>query len=194
MSLGLFVEGESDLAAIPILVRKLGYQSGVRARKMPRGDMLRFDKVRPNIINLIHRRSDIDLVIVCIDADDSAPNRLLTQEAMPVERRLNRDSAIHVPVRFAVIAHALEGWLACDEDALRSVLGGSRARVNIRGNPENHPAPADLMKQLFRDNGRVFKKTQHDPLIAEHTSPERIAARSPTFRRFAEILGRPISR
>ena len=194
MSLGLFVEGESDLAAIPILVRKLGYQSGVRARKMPRGDMLRFDKVRPNIINLIHRRPDIDLVIVCIDADDSAPNRLLTQEAMPVERRLNRDSAIQVPVRFTVIAHALEGWLACDETALRSVLGGSRARVNIRGNPENHTEPADLMKQLFRDNGRVFKKTQHDPLIAERASPECIAARSPTFRRFAEIIGHPVSR
>lgn len=193
MSLGLFVEGESDLAAIPILVRKLGYQSGVRDRRMPRGDMLKFDKIRPSIINLIHRRSDIDLVIVCIDAEASDPDRFLAQEAMPIQRRLNRDTGIHVPVRYAIVDHALEGWLACDEDALRSVLGGGRARINIQGNPDRHPNPASILSNVFRQNRRDFRKTRDNPKIAQAATPQSIANKSPTFQRFARLLGHPLT-
>ena len=193
MSLGLFVEGESDFAAIPILARKLGYPSGVRAQRMPRGDMLKFDKIRPTIINQIRRRSDIDLVIVCIDAETSDPNTLLRQEAGPIERRLNRDRAIHVPVRYAIVDHALEGWLACDEAALRSVLGGGRATIRIRGNPDSHLNPASTLSRVFSDNRRDFRKTRDNPKIAQAATPQNIAAKSPTFRRFAQLIGHPIT-
>ena len=193
MSLGLFVEGKSDLVSIPILARKLGYRSGVRRNITPRGDMLKFDKIRQSIINLIHRRSDIDLVIVCIDAEASDPDRFLTQDAMPIQRRLNRDRDIQVPVRYAVVDHALEGWLACDEDALRAVLGGGRARVNIRGNPDRHPNPASILDRVFQQNGRDFRKTMDNPKIAHAATPQNIAAKSPTFRRFAQLIGRPIT-
>lgn len=40
MSLGLFVEGQSDKDTIPILIRKLGYASGIRTRVVPQGLML----------------------------------------------------------------------------------------------------------------------------------------------------------
>lgn len=193
MSLGLFVEGESDLTVIPILARKLGYQSGVRARKMPRGDMLRFDKVRPNIISIVSRRSDIDLVIVCIDAEASDPNTLLRQETMPIQRRLNRDQSIQVPVRYAIVDHALEGWLACDEDALRSVLGGGRATINIRGNPDSHLDPASTLSRVFSDNRRKYRKTRDNPKIAQAVTPQNIAVKSPTFQRFAQRLGHSLT-
>jgi len=193
MSLGLFVEGESDRATIPILVRKLGYRYAVRARKIPRGDMLKFDKIRQSILDMIRVRSDIDLVIVCIDAEASDPDRFLAQEAMPVQRRLNRDSAIHVPVRYAIVDHALEGWLACDENALRTVLGGGRARINIRGNPDRHPNPASILVSVFRQNRRGFLKARDNPKIAQATTPQNIAHKSPTFQRFAQLLGHPVT-
>ena len=193
MSLGLLVEGESDRAAIPILVRRLGYRHSVRASIAPRGDMLKFDKIRQSVISLIRRRSDIDLVVVCIDAETSDPNSFLAQEAMPVQRRLNRDRAIHVPVRYAVVDHALEGWLACDEDALRSVLGGGRARINIQGNPDRHPNPALILDRVFMQNNRDFRKTLDNPKIAQAATPQNIAAKSPTFRRFAQLIGHPIT-
>ena len=191
VSLGLFVEGRSDRAAIPILVKNLGYQSRIKAQIVNRSEMLLYDKMERNVRNMLRERSDIDLIVICIDSERVNPN-VTERQVQPVQRRLNQTSP--VLVRFAVVDHALEGWLACDEDALRTVLGGSRARINIRRNPEDHPTPADLLKRIFRDNGRVFKKTQHDHEIAERCNPERIAARSPTFRRFAEIIGRPISR
>ena len=190
MSLGLFVEGPSDRDTIPIIVRKLGYRSRIRARVIKQSEMLFPDKMARNVEEMLRERGDIDLIVVCIDSERVDPG-VTEQRVRPVQRRLNEASP--VPVRYAVVDHALEGWLACDEEALRAVLGGPRARINIRVNPEDHPTPADLLAQVFRENRRRFRKTQHDPQIAEHASLESIAARSPTFRRFAEILGHPIS-
>ena len=185
MSLGLFVEGQSDKDTIPILIRKLGYAAGIRTRVIPQGLMLRSDRVRPYIRALLRQHSDIDLVLICIDAEGADPDRLLKQTHQPRES-LSRDFA--VPVRYAVVDHALEGWLACDPDAVRSVLG-PRARVSIRSNPEDHPRPADLLERVFRDNGKRFIKTSHDRQIAEHVTPAAIAARSPTFAAFIGALG-----
>ena len=189
MSLGLFVEGPSDIRAIPILIRKLGYRARITSKEIAQSELLLPDKMAVHIRELLRVRKDVELILICIDSERVDPTETERRTA-PIQRRL--DEMSRVPVRYAVVDHALEGWLACDEEALRTVLG-SRARINIRGNPEEHPDPASLLKQVFRDNRRQFQKTRHDPEIAEYASPDRIAARSPTFRRFAEILGRPVS-
>ena len=185
MSLGLFVEGQSDKDTIPILIRKHGYASGIRTRVIPQGLMLRSDRVKPYIRALLDQDRSIDLVVICIDAEEAEPEHLLKQTRQP-RKSLGRDFA--VPIRYVIVDHALEGWLGCDTDAVRSVLG-PRATVRIRGNPENHPRPADLLSRVFRDNGRRFVKTSHDRQIAERVTPAVIAARSPTFVAFIDALG-----
>ena len=189
MSLGLFVEGPSDRDTIPILIRKLGYRSRVRARVVRQSEMLLPDRMARNVEEMLRARRDIDLIVVCIDSERVAPS-VTEQRMRPIQRRLNETSS--VPISYVVVDHALEGWLACDEQAIRAVLG-PRARINIRGNPEDHPTPADILHRIYRDNRREFSKMRDNRRIAENVSPERIAARSPTFRRFAEILGHPIS-
>ena len=189
MSLGLLVEGQSDRDTIPILARRLGYGARIRSRIVSRGQMLASNAISRYLTKFLRESSDVTQVVICLDAGRENP-ALVLASTRPIERRLNE--MLTVRVRYAVVDHALEGWLACDEEAIRSVLG-PRARVNIRGNPEDHPTPADLLEQVFRENRRRFRKTQHDPQIAEHASPEHIAARSPTFRRFAEMLGHPVS-
>lgn len=190
MSLGLYVEGRSDRDTIPILIKRLGYRSRIIAKSISQSELMIGDKMARHLSELLRVHSDVELVIICVDSERIDPS-VTKRRSLPVEQRLNRESS--VPVRYAVVDHALEGWLACDEEALRSVLGGSRARINIGGNPEDHPTPADLLERVFRENRRRFRKTRHDPEIAERASVERIAVRSPTFRRFAEILGHPVS-
>ena len=192
MSLGLFVEGRSDKDTIPILIRKLGYRSRVIAKDLGgQTEMLIVDKMTRHLSELLRERNDVELALICCDSLEGVGPRITEDRLRPLERRLNRESP--VLVRYAVVDHALEGWLACDEEALRAVLGGPRAIINIRGNPENHPRPSELLEQVFRQNGRKFRKTRDNPRIAENASPERIAARSLTFKRFAEILGHPVS-
>lgn len=190
MSLGLYVEGRSDKDTIPILIKKLGYRSRIISKVVPQSELLIGDKMARHLSELLRERNDVDLVLVCIDSERVDPS-VTKERSRPVEQMLNRNSP--VPVRYAVVDHALEGWLACDEEALRSVLGGQRARISIRGNPEDHTTPADLLERVFRENGRQFRKTRDNVKIADRSSVERIAARSPTFRRFAEILGHPVS-
>ena len=189
MSLGLIVEGQSDRATIPILARRLGYEARIRSRIVSRGDMLAQRTISRYLTKFLRETRDVTLVIVCLDAERENPAQVLASTRQ-IELRLN--DILSVPVRYAVVDHALEGWLACDEDALRSVLG-PRARINIRGNPEDHPAPADILRRLFRDNRRKFRKTQDDPKIAQAATPQNIAAKSPTFRRFAQLIGHPIT-
>ena len=189
MSLGLFVEGPSDRDAIRILIRNLGYRLRITIKIVKQSEMPLRDKMERNVREMLAERGDIEFIVVCIDSE-RVDTGVTERRLRPVQRHLNETSS--VPVRYAVVDHALEGWLACDEEAVRSVLG-PRARINISGNPEEHPDPASLLKRVFRENRRQFQKTRHDPQIAQHASPERIAERSPTFRRFAEILGHPIS-
>ena len=189
MSLGLLVEGQSDRDTIPILARRLGYGARIRSRIVSRGQMLASNAISRYLTKFLRESSDVTQVVICLDAERENP-ALVLASTRPIERRLNE--MLTVRVRYAVVDHALEGWIACDEEAVQSVLG-PRARVNIRSNPEDHPTPADLLERVFRENGRQFRKMRDNPRIAEHVAPERIAARSPTFRRFAEMLGHPVS-
>ena len=189
MSLGLYVEGRSDKDTIPILIRKLGHRLRIITKAVSQSELLIGDKMARHLTVLLRERHDVDLVLICIDSERVDPS-VTKERSRPVERMLNRDSP--VPVRYAIVDHALEGWLACDEEAVQSALG-PRAQINIRGNPEEHPTPADILHRVYRENGRKFRKTRDNPKIAQFVTPERIAARSPTFRRFAEMLGHPVS-
>ena len=191
MSLGLYVEGRSDKDTIPILIRKLGYQSRVLAKDLGgQSELMIVDKMARHLSELLREHNDVELVLICRDSLDGFSPQITEERLRPLEQRLNRESP--VPVRYAVVDHALEGWLACDEEAIQSVLG-PRARVNIQGNPEDHPTPVDILQRVYRQNRRNFRKTRDNPKIAQFVTPERIAARSPTFRRFAEMLGHPVS-
>ena len=189
MSLGLFVEGQSDRDTIPILARRLGYDARIRARIVSRGQMLASNAISRYPTKFLRESRDVTRVVVCIDAERENP-AVVFASTRPIERRLNE--TLRIQVNYSVVDHALEGWLACDEQAVRAILS-PRARIDIRGNPEEHPTPADILHRVFRDNRREFNKMRDNRRIAENASVERIAARSPTFRRFAEMLGHPVS-
>ena len=108
--------------------------------------MLVLNKISAYLEKFLRETRDVTQVIICIDAERENPAQVLAS-TRPIERHLNVLLPIHVT--YAVVDHALEGWLACDEEALRSVLG-PHARINIQGNPEEHPDPASLIKQVFR--------------------------------------------
>ena len=189
MSLGLYVEGRSDKDTIPKLVGKLGYRIRIITKVVSQSEMLIGDKMARHLTVLLRERHDVDLVLICIDSE-RVDSSVTKERSRPVERMLNRDSP--VTVRYAIVDHALEGWLACDEEAVQSALG-PRAQINIRGNPDEHPTPADILHRVYRENGRKFRKTRDNPIIAGHVRPERISERSSTFRAFEQLLEQYLS-
>ena len=184
VTLGIFVEGPSDRSTIPILICKLGYRSGVHARWV-RGAMLGVSEMSNQVSALLATQPGTDRILIFIDSEGVDPARTL-ERTHSVSNELNR-IASSVPVSYIVVDHSLEGWLACEVDAVKAVLGRN-ATVRIRGNPEDNPRPAKVLERVFRSNGKTFKKTVDNPKIAHQVNPEVIAQKSPTFRRLVDIL------
>jgi hypothetical protein len=65
------------------------------------------------------------------------------------------------------------------EEALE--FASAVARRTTSGQPR-------ILARIFRANKKEFIKTVHDPKIAAAVSPQNIADRSPTFRRFISVL------
>jgi len=186
VSLGIFVEGESDRQTIPILIKKLGYSSAIKSRVVTQGTMLDASKMLRHVEPLLAGQSRISRIIVFRDSEGVDPKATL-RRTKPVSKALS--AACSVPVSYVVVDHSLEGWLACDIDALKAVLGGD-AKLRIEGNPEDNLTPAKLMARIFKKNGQTYKKTVHAAKIAEAVTPRNISEKSPTFRRLMSVLSR----
>lgn len=183
IALGIFVEGPSDREPHKHLLRKLGHPS-IQTRVVPQGNMLDTDTMQRHIEAVLLLHQDISHVLVLRDSEGVAPEE--TYELMrPAERELRRRFP-DLGIDYVVVDHSIEGWLLCDPESLRAVLG-ARARINVPGNPDQHPRPADLLKGIFRANGKEFRKTTHNPAIAEAARVEEIRQCSQTFAKLAGL-------
>ena len=185
MSLGLLVEGKSDKDAIPKLIRKfLDPSPRIIPRTIHRGEMFNSKKVRPHLEALLKQHQDVEKIIICVDSECTDPEEI-REEVSKVERELEGTDLV---VKYAVVVHALEGWLATDSRALGRVLG---RQVSMERNLEDVCKPDEFLAGLFSRYGKDFQKTRHDPLIAGYADPKRMARLSPSFQRFCETLGDP---
>ena len=183
IALGIFVEGPSDQKPHKHFLRELGHTS-IQARLVPQGDMLNADTMRRYIRALLVQHQEISHVLVLRDSEGVAPEK--THEWMrPVERGL-RQQFPDLGIDYVVVDHSIEGWLLCDAEALRAVLG-PRARINVPGNPDQNPRPANLLKRIFKDNGKKFDKIRDNAAIAEAADVETIKKCSQTFARLAAL-------
>ena len=183
IALGIFVEGPSDREPHKHLLRKLGHPS-IQTRVVPQGNMLDTDTMQRHIQAVLHLHPEISHVLVLRDSEGVAPEG--TYELMrPAEREL-RSRFPGLGINYIVVDHSIEGWLLCDAEALKAVLG-TRARINVPGNPDQHPRPAELIKGIFRENRRNYQKTIHNPIIAEAARVEEIRQCSQTFAKLAEL-------
>ena len=191
MTIGLFVEGPSDERSIPILARKIlaskGVRHGVVVRVAPRGNLFNAQKMKVHIDTLLRTHQDITKVIICVDSDCNPPEAeglAKSAEGQLVNLRLK------TLLRYVVVVHALEGWLAADTGAVGKVVGANVASY-IPQDLEGVCKPADLLDQIFDKYGKDFRKTQHDPLIADYADPAAIARRNSSFRQFQEAITDP---
>ena len=124
MSLGIFVEGPSDKTTIPILIRKTGYRAGIESRKVAREEMLDPVEMTNQVDSLLRLQRRVNHILVFMDSEGVDPADTF-RSTKGVSSRLNRLTG-KVPLHYVVVDHSLEGWLACDFDALKAVLEPTR--------------------------------------------------------------------
>ena len=184
MTLAIFVEGQSDKLSIPILLRKLR-KTKIRTRRIPAGDMLDIEEIIHHIQALSPYK--IQMAIIFRDSECTDPEDWITRSKV-IETEFEQ-LGLKPPVRYVIVDHSLEGWLACDKAALRSILGQD-AKIPNRLNPAHSCRPAEAMKRLFQHNNTraPFNKVFHNPLMAESADPKVIQKESPTFAYLVNLL------
>jgi hypothetical protein len=183
LSLATFVEGQSDKLSIPILLRKLTPIRILTPHIISAGDMLDIEEMSRHIRFL--RSQKIKMVIIFRDSECTDPAYWIAKTKMLEQQFVKRGHKM--PVRYVIVDHSLEGWLACDGTALQAVLG-THIRPNATLSITRACRPAQAMKQLFKRNGKSFNKVTHNPKIAENVKPEVLIGKSPTFAYLVKLV------
>lgn len=188
MRFGLFVEGRSDKLALETLARKALGQSRTAIEPREIGNDVRsFDAIRRHMDALLNTHRDVSKVIVCADLHS---DRVMKGQIDATERALNNVD-LPVQVRYVKVLHALEGWLLADPDAIKETLGLRTSPANIPGDLESRCDQVEILEELFRRNGKEYKKVRWAPTLASHADPSAIAARMSSFQEFVNALKDP---
>ena len=183
MSLAIFVEGRSDKLSIPTLLRKLTPAKILTPHIVSAGDMLDIEEMSRHVQFLHQHR--IKMVIIFRDSECTSPDYWIAKTTILEQEFAKRGHKL--PVRYVIVGHSLEGWLACDGEALQAVLG-----MHVRPTDAVRIAracrPAEAMKQFFRRNGKSFNKIIHNPKIADNVKLDVLVEKSPTFAYLARLI------
>lgn len=183
LSLAIFVEGRSDKLSIPILIRKLTPIRILTPHIVSAGDMLDIEEISHHIRFI--RPQKIKMTIIFRDSECTDPAYWIAKTKILEQEFVKR--GYKLPVRYVIVEHSLEGWLACDGEALQAVLG-TRVRSTTALSIAHACRPAQAMKQLFKRNGKSFNKVTHNPKIAENVKPKVLVENSPTFAYLAKLV------
>lgn len=182
----LLVEGPSDKKALVALAGKVTPDLPIpRVLVVGRGDLFRPEKLKAHVGFAHQQNPRIRKVLACVDSE-CTPIEETQRQAALLESELQR-AFRDLSIKYVVVDHSLEGWLLCDRNAVRKVLGGKAWLPRYRS-PENECRPAQLLETIFRRNNRDFIKTRDAPRLADQAKPQHIFRVSDTFKDFRQAL------
>lgn len=186
MNFGLVVEGPTDQAAYPELIRNIRQDTGI-VQVRPCGNKSKLRGIFTSYLAEFHRNSawQIRTVFVIQDSD--------CQPSEQIEDRLNRNfDASKFPnfrVEFFATKCDLETWLVADENAINHVSQqrGANKVVDAVGIQLEHTKA----KNYFYDR---LERAGLDPVLAIYAEVAKsldipkVAGLCPSFRRFVEAV------
>jgi len=181
------VEGQSEEATIPILLRRLlgrlGREDVVVARpyRVSRLKVVRTGELERALTQGLRDRARITCVLIVIDADDDEPG--------PLEDQLIERCRAHTRLPAAVVAATkeLEAWFLGSKDSLRGVRG-IKPDANAPADPE---AIRGAKERLSRNMiGQNYVPVDDQPAFAARMDLDQALKRCASFRRLAAGLER----
>jgi len=169
------VEGDYDMKAIPVLIKKCRNQVKVVARQC-RGPVI--GKFR-GILDEFATRASVDKALIICDANGVDPTKLIAE----MNKRLADRRPYEFPVKPLVIVEELEAWLLADELAIETVVG-IKARFP---DPEKLADPKATLKSLLSRSGKPYT-AEMAKRIAESVRANVLAKRCQSFAEFREAV------
>ena len=180
------VEGQSEVAGLPILLRRLlallDHPSVQVARpfRIHRTKIKQDGEIERAIVQGLRSRKAVTGIVVVVDADDDDPAEI--EELL----RSQCGRATHLPVAVAAATRELEGWFLGAKESLR----GFRS---IRGDAKNPEYPETIRgaKERLSKNmkdGRTYIEVDDQPAFAEKLDLQMALERCPSLQRLARSL------
>jgi hypothetical protein len=186
MNVGLVVEGPTDEAAYPELIRKI--RTDVETLQVrPCGGKSRLKGIFANFLGEFHRNRawQIETALVIQDSD-CLPSQQV-EDRLRLSFTASLFPALHV--EFFAPKCDLETWLVADENAINRV--SRERRKNTMVNAVEIQLEVSKAEELF---SQQLSKAHLSPVpavyaeIAKSLDIGRIAALCPSFRRFIEVV------
>lgn len=179
------VEGQSEVAGLPILLRRLLAHLGhphvlvakpfrVHRTRVPQGG-----EIERAVLQGLRTREQITGIVVVLDADDDDP---LTLEALV---RAECAKAALLPVAVVAATRELEAWFLGAKESLRGVRS-IRATATSPPDPETIRGAKERLSRNM-DGNRRYVEVDDQPAFAEMVELAIAIERCPSLQRF--VLG-----
>lgn len=176
------VEGQSEVASVPVLLRRLLHRSGVYDLEIDRPYRVKRDRVvRPGelekaIAFASRSRPGAAALLVLLDADDDCPAEIGAELA-----KRCRQAAV-LPTLVALASRELEGWFLGAKESLRGVRG-IRDDATAPEDPERIRGAKERLSRNMT-GGRRYLSIDDQPAFAERMDLDLAQKRCPSFARF----------
>jgi hypothetical protein len=194
MRIGLVVDGQSEVDALPSLLRRIdpqpemfvvvnaGFHPEATSRRIAQGVVATYGI-------LSGRRVDMLVVLLDLETRPDCPGKRAAMIRSEIVSRLPVPS---VSVEVVIKVRSLENWLIADPDCLRELRAlfpraAQMARAVRIGTADHLDALALL--QRASAPGRAYDKRRGAAAICSHLDTGRAAVNSRSFRRFLRVLG-----
>lgn len=171
------VEGHGEVAALPILVRRIAaelFQVGVVVpppHRLSRGKILKTDELRRTVRFQADRAGEHGGVLVLTDADDDRPDELAHRVGVMI------DSGAAPRTEIVIAVREYEAWFLAAVASLRSHASMDDA-ATFDGDPES---PRDAKGHLERMMKERYRETIHQPAFSGLIDLDAARRGSPSF-------------
>lgn len=186
MMLQPIVEGDGDVRAVPVLLRRFVEEAEAYDVEIGRPIKLRRDRfVRQADVERIIARALLngcDAILVLFDSDDACP-----AETASTVRDWSRAAAGATPCDVVLAHREYEAWLLASIESLRGERGITED-AQPHANPES---PRDAKGQLRARMraGRSYSETRDQPALSARFSMSDAYARSRSCRKLTKAFG-----
>lgn len=183
-----FVEGQGEVAAVPILLRRLLARLGradvqvARPYRVHRYRLVRQGELERRVISGLRDRGQVTAILILLDADDERRPAAVEEELVQQCRAIQP-----IPAAAVLACREFESWFLGCKDALRGVCG-------IRADAQAPPDPEAIRgakERLSRNmQGPHYSEVRHQPSLAQRMDIDLTLERCPSFRRLETELRR----
>jgi hypothetical protein len=166
LKIGCIVEGQGDVAAVPVLIRRIAAQRYPelvidipRPIRVNRNQVVRPDKLEQEVELAAQKISGKGAIFILLDSDDDCPAELGPSLLQRVSQAFR-----NVPIAVVLAKYEFESWFLAAAESLRGIRG-LKSNINPPDNPEAIRGAKEWLHQRMQ-SGKTYRETSDQPAFA----------------------------